>query len=87
MYHNEYAQSLFAEMAERPHEYLDGDGAWDPDQFAERFAGVIGGESILSYRKIHDLLGAWPQSVWSLVEANRYRAWRQNPVVFVPKPE
>jgi len=66
---------------------LDGDGGWDPDHFAERFAGVIAGESILSYRKIRDLLGAWPQSLWSLVEADRYRAWRQNPTVFVPKPE
>lgn len=84
-YHNEYARSLFAEMAERPHEYLDKNSAWDPDHFAERFAGVIAGESILSYRKIHDLLGAWPQSLWSAVEAERYPAWRQNPLVFVPK--
>lgn len=84
--HDGYTQSLFAEMAERPHEYLDEDSAWDPDHFPERFAGVIGGESSLSYRTIQDLLGAWPQSLLSLVEAERYRAWRQNPVVVVPKP-
>lgn len=84
-YHNQYAQSIFANIAEQPHEYLDKDNAWDPDHFAERFAGVIQGNSILSYRKIHDILGAWPQSLWSVVDTERYRAWRQNPLVFVPK--
>lgn len=84
-YHNEYAQSMFASIAEQPHEYLDESSAWDPDHFPERFAGVIQGESILSYRKIHEILGAWPQSLWSVVESERYRAWRQNPLVFVPK--
>ena len=85
-YHNQYAQSMFTNIAKQPHEYLDKDSAWNPDHFAERFAGVIEGNSILSYRKIHDILGVWPQSLWSVVETERYRAWRQNPLVFVPKP-
>lgn len=84
-YHNKFAQSMFATIADQPHEYLDEDSAWDPDQFADRFAAVIHGYSILSYRKIHDILGAWPQSLWSVINTERYRAWRQNPLVFVPK--
>lgn len=85
-YHNDYAQSMFASIAEQPHEYLDEDSAWDPDHFEERFSSVIEGDSLLSYRRIHDILGAWPQSLWSEVDTERYRAWRQNPIVFVPKP-
>lgn len=84
-YHNEYAQSMFASIAEQPHEYLDEDSAWEPDHFEDRFTSVIEGDSLLSYRRIHDILDAWPQSLWSEVETERYGAWRQNPVVFVPK--
>ncbi|WP_211334027.1 class I SAM-dependent methyltransferase [Halopiger aswanensis] len=87
-YHNEYAQSIFESIAESPTDYLDETSAWDPDHFAERFELVIGGENLLSYRRIRDVLGSWPQSVWSVAEnAERYDAWRQNPFVFVPKPE
>lgn len=85
-YHNRYAQSMFASMAESPHDYLDEDSAWHPNHFADRFELVLNGESTLSYRQIHDVLGTWPQSLWSVAEeTERYRAWRQNPVVFVPK--
>lgn len=86
-YHNQYASSMFASIAEQPHEFLDESSAWNPDTFAERFAGVIEGETTLSYREIHAVLGAWPQSLWSVVETERYDAWRQNPLVFVPKPQ
>jgi SAM-dependent methyltransferase len=85
-YHNEYAQSALSSIAEQPHEHLDADGPWGPDELADRFEGVLSGESLLSYRQIHQTLGAWPQSIWSVVESERYPAWRQNPLVFVPKP-
>lgn len=85
-YHNSNAQTMFQEMAASPHEYLDESGPWHPDTFAERFELVIEGESLLSYRTIQDVLGAWPQSVWSVAEeAEPYGAWRMNPLVFVPK--
>lgn len=85
-YHNQYASSLFASIAEQPHEFLEESSAWNPDTFAERFAGVIEGETTLSYREIQEVLDAWPQSVWPVVETERYDAWRQNPLVYVPKP-
>lgn len=85
-YHNEYARSMFESIAESPHEYLDETSAWDPDHFAERFELILNGESLLSYRRIREVLGSWPQSVWSVAdESERYDAWRQNPFVFVPK--
>lgn len=85
-YHNASAQSMFQEMAESPHEYLDEDGPWKPDRFADRFELVLEGESLLSYRTIHDVLDAWPQSIWSVAEnAEPYQARRMNPLVFVPK--
>jgi SAM-dependent methyltransferase len=84
-YHNQHAQRMFQAMADAPEEFLDEDGAWKPGRFSDRFELVIEGESLLSYRQIHDVLGSWPQSVWSAVEdAERYRAWKMNPLVFVP---
>jgi len=85
-YHNRFAQSLFGRIAESPEEYLDESSAWDPDRFADRFELVIEGESVLSYERIHDALDTWPQSVWATAEdAEKYGAWRQNPLVYVPK--
>lgn len=85
-YHNRYARSLFREIAKSPHDYLDESSAWDPDRFADRFELVLKGESLLSYDRIHDVLGTWPQSVWSIAEdVERYGAWRQNPLVYIPK--
>lgn len=85
-YHNEYAQSTFENIAESPHAYLDESSRWDPERFADRFELVLDGESLLSYRRIYALLGSWPRSVWSVTgEAERYGAWRMNPLVYVPK--
>lgn len=56
-----------------------------PESFADRFELVIEGESLLSYEQIRGTVGAWLQSVWSVIETERYDAWRQNPLVFVPK--
>lgn len=85
-YHNRYAQALFTEIASSPEVYLDGSSSWDPDRFPDRFALVLEGESLLSYDRIHEVLGTWPQSFWSVSEnTERYGAWRQNPVVYIPK--
>lgn len=85
-YHNRLAQSQFSTVAESPEEYLDESARFDPDRYADRFELVLSGDSLLSYDRIHDALGTWPRSVWSLAEeAERYGAWRQNPLVYVPK--
>ena len=84
-YHNRHARSLFQTFARDPHEYLGADSAWDPDHFADRFELVLEGENLLSYERIQTTLNTWPQSVWSVVDAERYGAWKQNPLVFIPK--
>lgn len=85
-YHNTLAQSHFQGIAADPHEHLGEDSPWDPERFEDRFAALLDGESLLSNECIHDALGTWPQSVWSVTEdAERYPAWRHNPLVFVPK--
>ncbi|MEM4782602.1 MAG: class I SAM-dependent methyltransferase [Halalkalicoccus sp.] len=58
-------------------------GRFDP---VERFELVLEGESVLSYRRIHRVLGTWPRSFWSVVEKPEGRwAWRNAPLVWVPK--
>jgi SAM-dependent methyltransferase len=58
-------------------------GRFDP---VERFELVLEGESVLSYRRIHRVLGTWPRSFWSVVEKPDVRwAWRNVPIVWVPK--
>jgi len=85
-YHNRFARSVFRNIAASPEEYLDESSAWDPERFPERFRLVLEGENLLSYERIDDALGTWPRSVWSVAEeTDRYRAWRQNPLVYVPK--
>jgi trans-aconitate methyltransferase len=85
-YHNRLAQAQFGNVAEAPEEYLDQSSPFDPGRYAERFELLIEGENLLSYDRIHDVLGTWPRSVWSVVgEDLRYPAWRHNPLVYVPK--
>jgi len=84
-YHR-YARAHWRERAAAPEEHFDEDSAFDPDRFEERFAPLIEGDSVLSYRRIHEVLGTWPQSVWSVVERPDKRwAWRHHPLVYVPK--
>jgi SAM-dependent methyltransferase len=85
-YQNELARSHWQTIAEAPDEHLDGSSAFDPERFEERFAVLLDGDSVLSYDAIHETLGTWPQSVWSVVEKPDVRwAWRHHPLVFVPK--
>lgn len=58
----------------------------DDDAFRERFAQVFAGENLLSYRQLRDLVGRWPRSYWSAVNApNEPWTGRDNPCVLVPK--
>ena len=85
-YHNRLARAVFEGIAESPEEYLDESSVWRPEHFSERFQLLLSGENLLSYERVHDALGTWPRSVWSVAErADRYGAWRQNPLVYVPK--
>jgi SAM-dependent methyltransferase len=85
-YHNRLARAHYRAIAKSPREYLDESSAWDPDHFAERFALTVEGENLLSYERIHEVLGTWPRSVFSVAEgAEQYGAHRYEPLVFVPK--
>lgn len=85
-YPNSLAQAHYREVAAATEEHLPTDSGFDSDRFADRFRLVVEGESLLSYRQIHDVLGTWPQSVWSVVEKPDVRfAWRHHPLVYVPK--
>lgn len=85
-YPNRLARSHYREVADAPEKHLPEGSGFDPDRYADRFRLVIEGESLLSYERIHDVLGAWPRSVWSVVEKPDVQwAWRHHPLVFVPK--
>lgn len=85
-YQNRFARAHWQRMAENPDEFLGEDSAFDPDRFEQRFRLLLDGENLLSYDRIHDALGTWPQSVWSVVERPDVRwAWRHHPLVYVPK--
>jgi trans-aconitate methyltransferase len=85
-YVNSLALPHFRRVAEAPHEHAEFPFVFDPDQFTERFDALLAGESVLSYDRIHETLGTWPQSVWSVVDRPEKRwAWRHMPLVYVPK--
>ena len=85
-YHNRYAMAHWRRMAADPDEFFGEDSAFDRDRFEDRFRLLLDSENHLSYEKIHDALGTWPQSVWSVVDRPDKRwAWNHFPLVFVPK--
>jgi len=85
-YHNELARSQYRRIADSPAEYLDDESVWDPETFADRFELVITGESLSSYERIHEVLGTWPQSLFSISDSvEPYDAHRHEPLVYVPK--
>ncbi|WP_459193293.1 class I SAM-dependent methyltransferase [Halosimplex sp. J119] len=85
-YQNRLARAHWRRMAEEPEEYLGEDSQFDADRFADRFRLLLNGENLLSYERIRDALGTWPQSVWSVVDRPDARwAWRHHPLVYVPK--
>jgi len=59
----------------------------DPEEeawYRDRFSVVLDRENLLSYDRIHELLGRWPRSYYSLVDAQSASA-RAAPCVYVPK--
>lgn len=58
----------------------------DSEASRKRFALVLAGENLLSYRSIRNILGSEPRSYWSLVDAPDV-PWvgRSNPCVYVKK--
>lgn len=86
-YPNRLARGHYRSVVADPETALADVPGFDPDRFGERFRLVIEGENLLSYERIHGLLGRWPQSVFSVVERPDVRyAWRHHPLVYVPKP-
>ena len=86
-YHNRLARAHFRDVAESLEQNVAESSPFDPNRYAERFRLLIEGENLLSYDRVHDVLGTWPRSVWSVVGGDRrYPAWRHNPLVYVPKP-
>jgi len=85
-YPNRLARAHRRRVVESPAEYIADAPGFDPERYAERFGLTIEGENLLSYDRIHDVLGTWPQSVWSVVDRPDKRwAWRHFPLVYVPK--
>lgn len=85
-YQNRLAQAHWRRMADDPETHLGEASSFDPERFEERFRLLLDGENLLSYDRIHDAVGTWPRSVWSVVEKPDIRwAWRHHPLVYVPK--
>lgn len=84
-YPNRLARAHRRRMIKSP-EMFGRDEDFDTEQYAERFQLVIEGKNLLSYERIRETLGTWPQSIWSVVEKPDKRwAWRHFPLVYVPK--
>lgn len=83
-YINERGAAFKRRLVENPDRHPDPE--FDADAHAERFRLVIEGESTLSYRQIHDILGIWPRSFWEFTEKPEKRwAWNHVPTVWIPK--
>jgi trans-aconitate methyltransferase len=79
-YTNDLGRAHYGRVLDDPPEEVD------PQRYAERFGLVVDGESTLSYDAIHDALGTWPRSFWSVVDKPDERwMWRNHPLVWVPK--
>lgn len=82
-YTNRLASTHYRGALENP---PDGKDEADVERFEERFPLVLEGEDLLSYRRIHEAVGTWPRSFWSVVDKPEERwAWRNHPLVHVPK--
>lgn len=85
-YQNRLARAYWQELAANSEERFDEDSAFDADRFEDRFELLLDGENLLSYERIHEILGTWPQSVWSVIDRPDVEwAWRHHPLVYVPK--
>lgn len=85
-YPNRLGRAHRRRMVNAPEKFGRDNEDFDTEQYAERFQLVIDGENLLSYKRVRETLGTWPQSIWSVVEKPDKRwAWRHFPLVYVPK--
>lgn len=85
-YQNRLARSHWRWLAADPEARIQEASAFDPETFEERFELLLSGENLLSYDRIREVLGTWPQSIWRRVDRPDVQwAWRHHPLVYVPK--
>lgn len=85
-YPSRLARTHRQRVLESPERFMDDPDDFDAERFAERFQLVLEGENLLSYERIHEVLGTWPRSFWEVVEKpDEQWAWRHFPMVWVPK--
>ena len=86
-YMNRAAREFCLVAAEDPHAHTDQAFVFDPDQYEERFAALLDGDSVLSRERIFETLGTWPRSAFVVADRPDVRwAWHHAPLVYVPKP-
>lgn len=85
-YMNRAAREFCLVAADDPHAHTDRPFVFDPDQYEERFAALLDGDSVLSRERIYEVLGAWPRSAFAVADRPDVRwAWHHAPLVYVPK--
>lgn len=85
-YMNRAAREFCLVAADDPHAHTDRPFVFDPDQYTERFAALLDGDSVLSRERIDETLGVWPRSAFTVADRPDIQwAWHHAPLVYVPK--
>ena len=85
-YMNRAARDFCLVAADDPHAHADRPFVFDPDQYTERFAALLDGDSVLSRERIYETLGVWPRSAYTVADRPDVRwAWHHAPLVYVSK--
>ncbi|WP_255198245.1 class I SAM-dependent methyltransferase [Halorarius litoreus] len=85
-YLNEAGRAYCLEAADDPHANTDRAFVFDPDQYTERFAALLDGDSVLSAERIEHVLGVEPRSAFEVVDRpDTQWAWHHAPLVCVGK--
>jgi trans-aconitate methyltransferase len=85
-YMNRAARDFCLVAADDPHAHADHPFVFDPEQYTERFAALLDGDSVLSREQIYETLGTWPRSAFTVADRPDVRwAWHHAPLVYVPK--
>ena len=85
-YMNRAAHDFCLVAADDPHAHVDHPFVFDPDQYTERFAAFLDGDSVLSRERIYEKLGTWPRSTFIVADRPDVQwAWHHAPLVYVPK--
>lgn len=85
-YMNRAARDFCLVAADDPYAHVDRPFVFDPDQYTERFAALLDGDSVLSRERIYETLGTWPRSAFMIADRPDVQwAWHHAPLVYVPK--